>query len=276
MEQEKEHHGISPAILGIIALLSVGGLIFIGWQANLTGKAISGPYFACCSVQPWGSSASGYRQGTTAVNTELCDPSELPNRCCVRAGRERYDAPVNLIGSSSGACSPSIAYPAYPVGYQACCTVQSCQRTPTGYSQGTAQTMSQSCNPSETLFECCSRAGVSRLNLPVRVLGFKQGSCSSPEKAYPLGQGPVRTYGAASTYAYAACCSFETWRQSPTGYTQGEAQTATGYCEPSETPSQCCRRAGALATPYPIKLLSYRMGSCEPSVPEASYPVWVR
>ncbi|GEM_PF-2524063 len=273
LEENEEHH-ISPGVLALIAVISIGGLLFIGWQAStITGNVLSGPYYACCTVQPWGSSASGYRQGVTQTNTELCDQIELPNRCCVRAGRERYNSPVNLVSSSFGTCSPAKSYPAYYqagqiANYRACCTVQSYQRSPVGYTQGTAETTTENCELSESLFECCARAGTDRLNLPVRVLGLKEGDCNAPEVSYPLGQVDMR--------GYSACCSFETWRNSPIGYTQGETMTRTGYCDDLESVSQCCIRTGTLSTNYPIKLIGSKMGGCQQTTPESSYPIWIR
>ena len=266
-EQPKEAKHLSPGVVGLIALLAIGGLLFIGWQsASITGDVAS-PYFSCCTVQPWTSYASGYRQGYTSTNSELCDPLEMPNRCCVRAGRERFNGPVNLYHASYGQCSPDIAYPS-PAILKACCTVKSYQRTPSGYTQGEAQTFSQDCEPSETIDTCCARGGAYRLNLPVRVIGTKQGSCFAPEVSYPLGQFDVR--------GYSSCCSYETWRQSPSGYSQGDVKTMTANCGEMETQSQCCMRAATLSSAYPVKLLGSRVGSCQPSVPEANYPVWIR
>jgi len=272
-EQDNEEYHISPGTLGLIALLSIGGLLIVGWQSSsITGGLSTVPYYACCTVQPWGSSASGYRQGTGITTSEMCDPVELPNRCCVRAGRDRYNMPVNFVSSSFGMCapqtsSPAMSYPSSVLGYKACCTVQSWRRSPTGFNQGVAETTTQDCDPGETIFQCCGRAGVYRMNLPVRVLGVKEGSCEVPEVSYPTGQASVR--------GYSTCCSYETWRQSPMGYSQSTAQTVNGYCDELETPSQCCIRTASMSSKYPVKMLGTRMGSCQQKTPERSYPIWI-
>ncbi len=275
-EESSEGSGLSPGFIILVALLSIGGLLFLGWQSIVVGEYTytitpyaENPYTSCCTVQPWGSSASGYRQGTGVTNTELCGPDELPNRCCVRAGRERFDSPVNLVASSVGSCAaPEVSYPFSAVGYQACCTTESYQRSSTGYTQGTAETQTHDCDNIESLVQCCARGSASRLNLPVRVLGVRAGGCEMPERSYPVGQFNIR--------GFSACCSFETWQQSSTGYTQGNVQTINGNCDELQTVGQCCLRAASLSTGLPVKLLGSKIGSCLSTVPEANYPVWIR
>jgi len=188
----EEEHAITPGVLGLIALLSIGGILFVGWEAQLVGKAVGDSYPACCTSQSW-------------------------------------------------------------------------QRAPTGFISGTAQTKTEFCSPSESVTQCCSRASAARSEQTVRLLGGRRGSCVAPEVSYPVNFG-----------GRAVCCTMNTWQHSPTGFTQGIAKTATEYCAKLETISQCCLRSGAERYDYPVRMLGFREGSCAPTVPERSFPVWIR
>ncbi len=272
MEEAVEpEHGVSPGVLGLLAFLSIGGLLFVGWQASITGQytagpySTSGPFLSCCTVEPWGSSITGYNPGTGITSTEVCTPTELPQRCCVRAARDRYNSPVRLLYSHEGTCvGPEVNYP-FGGEYSACCSVQTWRSAPTGFIQSEAETSTERCTGSEAPQKCCARNAASRTQYRVRVLGAKLGDCNPPETAYPA---PIPG-------GYTACCSGEMWLNAPTGYSQGTAQRKTGYCDPVETLSQCCARSVTQNADYPMKLLGFKFGSCEAG-PERSYPAWIR
>ena len=191
-----EQTTLSPGFLGLIALLSIGGLLFLGWQANLIGDVTQPAYHLCCSTQNWMTAPTGWVQGNVQTATTYCGVDENPATCCVR----------------------------------------------------------------------------SRAPQSVRVLGFREGSCNvaPPERVYP-----IFAQGQAPAAPPAACCTVQTWLQSSTGYTQGQAQTGTAYCNDGETPGQCCLREANQNSNQPVKLLGARAGSCAPGVPELSYPVWL-
>lgn len=271
MEAVEKHH-LSPGVLGFIALISVAGLVFVGWLSSggITGGAIyETPYYSCCTVEKYGSAPGGFSKGNAAATTEICGSNELPNRCCVRASRDRFKTPVRLINSHAGICpGPEVSYPSAfggETGYASCCTVQTWRKGPTGLLQGSAVTSTESCFGSETSGECCVRAGAEKSALPVVLLGSKVGGCGAPEKAYPA---PIAG-------GYTACCTAETWRQSSVGFTQGTAKSETASCDALETLSQCCARQLSITSPYPFKLLGFRLGSCSTG-PVLSYPVWIR
>jgi hypothetical protein len=268
---EPESH-LSPGFLGLLALFAIGGLLFIGWQSSsITGGYISSPYYVdsphavCCTVEPWGTSQSGYRPGNGLTTTEVCSPREMPQRCCVRQTSKRYHSPVKLLDASEGACFvPEVSYPAGGT-FSTCCTTQTYRSAPTGFIQGNTETKTESCYAGETPNGCCARAAAERTVLKIKVLGSRTGSCERPEKSYPA---PVAG-------GYSACCTAETWRNAPIGYTQGNAETSTVYCEELESVSQCCNRVLSQVSDYPFKLLGFKAGSCRSS-PDISYPLWVR
>lgn len=264
-------HGVSPGVLGLIAVLSIGGLLFIGWQASIVGQyttgpySTSGPYSGCCTVSPWSSSIAGFSPGAGLTTTEVCKPTELPQRCCVRATTDRYHSPVRLLNAREGMCAaPEVSYP-YGGDYSSCCTVQTWRSAPTGFIQSEAETVTERCSGVETPDECCARNAASRTPFMVRVLGARFGGCAPPEVSYPA---PIPG-------GFTACCSGEMWQRSPIGYTQGTAAKTTAYCDPVETLSQCCARAITQNSEHPMKLLGFKLGACEYG-PEKSYPVWIR
>lgn len=273
MEEPVEtESGISPGVVFLVALFSIGGLLFVSWigtQGSITGNVITAPYATCCTAEPWGTSQAGYRQGTSQTWTVLCDAHELPTKCCYRAGKDRFRSPVKLLGSSAGTCeatSPEVVYPfgQYSLNmYTSCCTVKKWGGAPTGTIQSEGLTFTEACNSVETPFECCSRGGYNRLLSTIRVSGARMGNCNPPETTYPA---PMPSGG------YASCCTTQNWQQSPTGYAQSEARTQTQYCDQLETPSQCCLRSVG----YPVKLLGARSGACGSPTPERYYPVWIR
>jgi len=344
---EKEESGISPGVVFLIALFSIGGLLFVGWvgsKADITGDVIRGQYNACCTVEPWDLSMAGYRQGTGVGSTAVCDASELPNQCCVRAGKDLFRSPVKLIYSIAGACregGPAVNYPSYfsyPIstekGYTACCTTSAWRNTQVGFTEASAdktttqcssfeslqtccsrvatrhvgspvnvidtgygacpqisypageytacctievrsgapsgtirlpgQTTTETCSAFESMRDCCSRAGVERtLSANVRFIGAAQGACVKPEKSYPT-----------AVSGYPICCTLETWQQSPIGYTQGTAKTTTESCTEGENPNMCCFRAGSERYGYAVKLLGLKQGGC--SSPQQNFPLWIR
>ncbi|MEM3154269.1 MAG: hypothetical protein QW165_01740 [Candidatus Woesearchaeota archaeon] len=270
---KSEDSGISSGVVFLIALVSIGGLMIVSWigsDASVTGSAVvKAPYATCCTAQPWGTYAPGYRQGYAQSWTALCDARERPPSCCIRSGKERFMSPVSLLGSSPGTCESATPDIVYPYGqyslnmYTACCTIKKWGGGPTGIIQSEGITTTQACNPRETPFECCARSGYEQTGSTIRVSGARLGSCNPPETTYPA---PAPVGG------YPACCTTQNWQQSPTGFAQSEARSTTQYCDQLETPNQCCLRIfGA-----PIKLLGATYGTCSAPVLEQYYPIWVR
>jgi len=251
-----------PIVFAVIAVISLSGIFLLGWlrSDSLTGNAVyKSPYVACCTVNPWTVFSNGYRQGIEATNTELCDPNEMPQTCCLRAGVNRFKTPVRLLDSRIGSCpvrSPELNYPAD--SFKACCTVQVYKRAPTGFIQGALSTFTESCSLYEDVNSCCARGGAVRMDDSIRVLGAKVGDCSPPEVQRPTAYD-----------GFAVCCSGSSWRQSPTGYSQGEGVSLTAYCT-GDSLSQCC--ADALS-PYPVRFSGIKVGECGT---EKNYPVWIR
>jgi hypothetical protein len=270
---ETEDSGISPGVVFLIALFSIGGLLFISWlgsdSSGITGNVVSAPYAACCTASPTGTSMAAYRQGTGQTWTSLCEKSETPSRCCMRAGKDRFRSPVSLLGSSPGTCEASSPEVVYPYGqyslqmYNACCTIKKWGGAPAGLIQAEGLTNTEACNPQETPFDCCSRAGYERTHSTIRVSGARLGNCNPPDVSYPS---PMPLGG------YASCCTTQDWQQSPMGFAQGVARTHTEYCDSRETPAQCCIRVAG----HPIKLLGSRSGPCGSPTPDKYYPVWIR
>ena len=269
---ETKDSGISPGVVFLIALFSIGGLLFVSWigaKGSITGEVISAPYSSCCTVAPWGTSQAGYRDGTGITFSSICYSDELPSKCCLRSGKNKFMSPVKLLGSNWGTCLPAGPQVSYPYGqfssnqYNICCTIKKWGGAPTGIIQGEGETTTESCSAQETPFECCARAGADRTSSSVRVAGVRTGACSPPPVNYPafVPQG-----------GYPICCTYQSWLQSPSGYSQGTAKSSTQYCDQLDTPAQCCIRA--LGTP--VKFLGARAGTCAVAVPEQSYPTWIR
>jgi len=275
MEETVEKRRLSPGVLGLLALLIIGGILFIG-NVNLTGQAILEPYSACCTLRSWMYSREGEKLASPLTTQETCYPIESPFNCCTRVGSQHPEYyPVKVIDAGAGACSaPQLSYPAalsYPSAatsynsYAACCTVETFRSAPTGFIQGSASTMNGNCGPLETPNACCARVGAARSAMPIRVLGSKRGACGTPQVSYPA---------AIPATGFSLCCTTHTWRRSPIGYTQGTAETKTRYCSDIQTASQCCLSAASVDSNYPVRMLGWRFGACAP--PEASYPIWIR
>lgn len=108
----KEDDALTPGVIVLIAVLSLGGLVFVGYEAALVGNAIDSPYYACCSVETWRHSPTGYSQGEAILSTESCFSYEDPSQCCVRATSERADYPFKLTGAKFGMCEKlEVSYP---------------------------------------------------------------------------------------------------------------------------------------------------------------------
>jgi hypothetical protein len=265
--------GISPGVVFLVALLSIGGLMFVSWigtSSSITGGAVvSPPYAACCTASPSGTSMAAYRQGTAQTWTALCNYGELASLCCVRSGRDRFRLPVNLLGSTPGTCETGAPETVYPFGqysvnsFNACCTIKKWGTAPAGAIMSEGITSTEACNPLETPYDCCARAGFAKTQSTIRVTGARMGNCNPPEITYPA---------PAPKGAYPACCTTQNWQQSPMGYAQSEARTQTQYCDQLETAAQCClRNVGA-----PVKLLGARYGACGSMTPDLYYPAWIK
>ncbi|RJQ21831.1 hypothetical protein C4580_01560 [Candidatus Woesearchaeota archaeon] len=194
---EQPHH-VRPVVVLMIAILSVGGLLFLGWQAklanNITGNAFADSYVACCSTQEWRTGSTGLFQGVTATRSVACAGNELKESCCLRDGGMRSKYPVRLVGAVEGYCSrdrPKVEYPAQvPRGqrYDACCSVQEWKHSTSGFYQGVAQTFTGYCDVYETASQCCVRAGEEYTGSSVRLIGARLGGCARPipQMSYPV------------------------------------------------------------------------------------------
>jgi len=264
---ETEDSGISPGVVFLIALFSIGGLLFVGWvgtKGDITGDVIRSPYSACCTVEPWDLSEAGYRQGTGITSTELCDGSELPNRCCVRAGKDRFKSPVKLIESGFGACreGPSVNYPTYfdypfaaAKSYNACCTTTAWRNSQLGFAMSGPEKTSTQCSQFESVENCCARVASRKVGSPVTVIDTNTGAC--PQVSYPVGE-------------YDACCTIEVRSGAPAGIMRLEGETTTEKCSPFETIRDCCSRAGAVRTGSSVRFIGALQRPCNP--PETNYP----
>ncbi len=272
MEEEQPHH-LSPGVIGLIALLSIGGLLFVGWEAKVTGDGMTGAVSyissACCTFKTWEYSPQGERKSTSVTTTETCYPGETPTQCCAHAGKYIPKYPAEILSASPGVCVPPEL--SYPLGkydqYSACCTTQTWRYAPSGFTQGIAQTTTERCHTSESSDNCCLRAVSSKSTYKIRLLGSRGGQCDFPEVSYPA-LVPVG--------GYSVCCTTQTWQLAPTGYSQGTAQTTTEACDQLERPQQCCMRSAGARSSYPIRFIGVRTGGCRTTIPEQSYPIWLR
>jgi hypothetical protein len=189
-KKSSEHeHGLTPGVIALIAILSVGGLTFLGWQASTVNNAIF-EYNVCCTVQTWSQGAKGLYQGTAQTTTERIYPGETPSEGCVRKASLRNNAPVTLLGVVDGKCSfdrPQVQAPSYvPGGVPVCCTTDAWQNAPTGYAQLGARTATVFCGANEALGSCCMRADLRPGRIFVR--GYRVGACEAagvPQTSYP-------------------------------------------------------------------------------------------
>lgn len=120
-EENSDEHPISPAILGLIAFLSIGGLIFLGITAKLTGHAyaeIDSSNAVCCTTQTWQNAPIGYVQGQAWTTTIYCNPYESMASCCLHQIAQIARAPVDVVGVRIGACHPSVPQASYPIWVQ--------------------------------------------------------------------------------------------------------------------------------------------------------------
>ncbi|MBI4146346.1 hypothetical protein HY489_03335 [Candidatus Woesearchaeota archaeon] len=192
---EPSEHSVRPAAVLFIALLSIGGLLFLAFLSNpsIVGEAVANPRVACCTTQEWRSAPTGYIQGALSTKNEYCSQFESIDGCCVRNAAMRTEGKVRLVGAKEGMCSytlPKKEYPAFVRGdmHRLCCSVQTWQHSPTGFAQGVAKTFTGYCESYERDSQCCLRAGREITGQTVRLLGVRQGSCTpaTPEKAYPM------------------------------------------------------------------------------------------
>ncbi|PIN76169.1 hypothetical protein COV18_00545 [Candidatus Woesearchaeota archaeon CG10_big_fil_rev_8_21_14_0_10_37_12] len=104
---------LSSATLLLVAVLSIGGLALIGWQAHVSGSAVYDTFPACCTVATEQLAPYGVAQGLAQTSTETCMFGETVKECCLRATSERIRNPLRLLGAHSGMCSmsPEVNYP---------------------------------------------------------------------------------------------------------------------------------------------------------------------
>jgi len=118
MAEENEEHPVTPAILGLIALLSIGGLLFLGYTAKLTGNAYEetvSSYTICCTSQTWKNAPIGYTQGNAFTTTVYCPAGQGMAACCLQQVSLISDAPIEVLGVRAGVCEQAVPQASYPI-----------------------------------------------------------------------------------------------------------------------------------------------------------------
>ena len=112
-----EENPITPGILGLLAFLSIGGLLFLGFQAKIAGELVTNTptNTICCTVETWQNSPIGYTQGNPVTQTFYCYPGQTMSGCCFEQASVFTDKPIKLLGVREGACEPGVPQQAYPV-----------------------------------------------------------------------------------------------------------------------------------------------------------------
>ncbi len=113
--EDSVESGLSFGALALVAVLSIGGLMLLGWQFSVVGNATVDTYSACCTVETWRLSPNGYTQGNAETFTSFCRAYESDAQCCIRDGLSRFEHPIGLIGSKYGACENRVPESSYPV-----------------------------------------------------------------------------------------------------------------------------------------------------------------
>ncbi|MBS3148972.1 hypothetical protein J4219_08925 [Candidatus Woesearchaeota archaeon] len=189
------HH--NPLVLALIAVLAIGGLVVLGYGANVVGSAVYESRTVCCTGEAWRFGSSGLIQLGAQTYDSVCSGWENTRQCCLRVAgskNQRY-----ICGKDGSCVPPQVSYPTAPPvgGFSVCCSTSSWQHSPTGYAQGTAMTRTEYCNSFETMNQCCIRGAASRSSLPFKILGSRMGPCSvsSPMKSYPIWVQPISGVG---------------------------------------------------------------------------------
>lgn len=189
-EEKAQESALTPGVIALIAILSVGGLVLLGWQAKTVNNAIF-EYDVCCSVQTWYQGSKGLYQGVAQTTTERVLPGQTPAEGCILAASKRNNVPVSLLGFVEGKCvfdRPQLESPSYvPGGVPVCCTTDAWQNAPTGWAQLGARTATVFCGQNEALGSCCMRADLRPGRIFVR--GYRAGACEAqgvPQTSYPV------------------------------------------------------------------------------------------
>ena len=104
---------MSPGLLTLLAVVAVGGLVVLGFQAESTGK-VALNFQACCTTETYQNAPTGFIQGNAITTTESCWAGESASTCCLRNVASRSELPIRLLGAKINACqrpSPDISYP---------------------------------------------------------------------------------------------------------------------------------------------------------------------
>ena len=112
-----DDHAVTPGILGLIALLSIGGLLFLGFQASAVGSLVidSPNNIICCTTETWKNAPIGYTQGNAQTQTLSCYPFQTYASCCYQQVALLSDAPVRVLGVREGPCETTVPEKAYPI-----------------------------------------------------------------------------------------------------------------------------------------------------------------
>lgn len=190
MDESSGEEGLSKAMLVLVAVLSIGGLAFLGFSAHIAGRVSYDGQpvdLACCTIQPYRSAPTGYVQLMPQTTTENCGPAETERQCCQRIAQDRAG---RLVGARYGNCNPpKVESPSGPLGgYAACCATELWQHSPTGYHQGESIRETEYCQAFESPNQCCLRSTRVRTEAPFKLLGARVGTCrtQSPQVSYPV------------------------------------------------------------------------------------------
>ena len=111
-----DEHAITPGVLGLIALLSIGGLLFLGFEAKIAGEATALPTnVICCTTQTWQNAPIGWVQGNAETNTLFCFPHQTAAGCCYQQMGAISNLPIKVLGVRDGPCSPGVPERSYPI-----------------------------------------------------------------------------------------------------------------------------------------------------------------
>ncbi len=112
-----DDHAITPGVLGLIAVLSIGGLLFLGYGAKIAGDVVTDtPNRAiCCTTETWANAPSGYVQGNAQTQTVFCFSGQTDTGCCYQQVSSVSNYPIRILGIRAGPCELGAPEQAYPI-----------------------------------------------------------------------------------------------------------------------------------------------------------------
>ena len=180
----------SPKFLLLLAVLSISGLVLLGYQAGIVGNVVESSSPACCTLEEYRSGPTGIIQLGAETSTNACSSRETSLQCCARVASETGSR-MRVLGARDGNCvPPEVSYPTAPPvgGYSICCSTEMWRHSPSGYAQGEAQTNTEYCQSFESPNQCCVRAARYKSDVQFKLLGTTLGPCGSslPVRAFPM------------------------------------------------------------------------------------------